>query len=554
MRKPLRCFLRAAISLLTLAPMLALAEPCTGLCLQQVTCANPFNTTRVSGRVYAPNGADPLPGVLVYVPNAPVEPLPAGAACRNGGTPPTAPLVQAITEFDGTFEVKNMPVGTNIPLVIQSGKWRRQIVIPSVAACTTTPISAAKTRFPKNHAEGDIPHFAVVTGSLDAAECIFRKMGIDDAEFSGTSDTGHIQLFTGADDAGGGYLPGSASETVLEASSTSLNSYDTVILACQNAIIDKAPAVQQNLIDYVNGGGRVMATHYEYTWLYNIVPFSGTTTWIPQSHPAPVDQLGYVNQSTPDGLQLAQWLMAVNASTTQGQIPLKVIRHDFDGVIAPSESWLSINDAVFGNMSVQYSFDTPIGTAPEDQCGRVQYLDYHVENVSASSAKAFPQECVAGPMTPQEKLLEYMVFDLTSELEPPLILTVDDRREFARYGNTATYTVTLANHTNKDLAGGATVTIALSPGLDAANATCVGINNDTSTCAPGAPGTLIASATYVGSSTYTTWVITVPVLPGTPDTTVEVDASTTGAPIAMDVDTLVPFHDSFDVPNADGTQ
>jgi uncharacterized repeat protein (TIGR01451 family) len=264
--------------------------------------------------------------------------------------------------------------------------------------------------------------------------------------------------------------------------------------------------------------------------------------------------LGYVNQSTPDGLQLARWLMAVNASTTQGQIPLKVIRHDFDGVIAPSQSWLSVNDEILGDISVQYSFDTPIGTAPEDQCGRVQYLDYHVENVFASGAKAFPQECVAGAMTPQEKLLEYMVFDLTSELEPPLILTVDDRREFARYGNTATYTVTLANHTNKDLAGGATVTIALSPGLDAANATCVGINNDTSTCAPGAPGTLIASATYVGSSTYTTWVITVPVLPGTTDTTVEVDASTTGAPIAMDVDTLVPFHDGFDVPNADGTQ
>jgi len=115
--------------------------------------------------------------------------------------------------------------------------------------------------------------------------------------------------------------------------------------------------------------------------------------------------------------------------------------------------------------------------------------------------------------------------------------------------------VTLANHTNKDLAGGATVTIALSPGLDAANATCVGLpGSGTSTCAPGAPGTLIASATYVGSSSNATWVITVPVLPGTTDTTVEVDASTSGAPIAMDVDTLVPFHDGFDVPNADGTQ
>src|SRR5262249_2320454 len=71
---------------------------CTGLCLKQVTCSNPNTTTTISGTVYAPNGTDPLPNVLVYVPNAPVAPFTAGVTCDNCGAPASgSPLVSAIT-------------------------------------------------------------------------------------------------------------------------------------------------------------------------------------------------------------------------------------------------------------------------------------------------------------------------------------------------------------------------------------------------------------------------------------------------------------------------
>ncbi len=33
------------------------------------------------------------------------------------------------------------------------------------------------------------------------------------------------------------------------------------------------------MINYANAGGRLFATHYSYSWLYNIAPFSGTATW-----------------------------------------------------------------------------------------------------------------------------------------------------------------------------------------------------------------------------------------------------------------------------------
>ena len=35
-----------------------------------------------------------------------------------------------------------------------------------------------------------------------------------------------------------------------------------------------------------------------------------------------------------------------------------------------------------------------------------------------AGGKLFPAECAAGPMTPQEKLLEFMLFDLTSCVTP----------------------------------------------------------------------------------------------------------------------------------------
>jgi len=80
---------------------------------------------------------------------------------------------------------------------------------------------------------------------------------------------------------------------------------------------------------------------------------------------------------------------------------------------------------------------------------------------------------------------------------------------------------------------------------------CVGSGG--ATCTTSSLGGLTASATVAGNST-ATWVISVPVLVSTTDTTVEMDVSTPGLPLATDVNTLVIFRDGYDVANADGTQ
>jgi hypothetical protein len=52
----------------------------------------------------------------------------------------------------------------------------------------------------------------------------------------------------------------------------------------------------------------------------------------------------------------------------------------------------------------------------------VLYNEYHVENpATATTGKVFPAECSSAPITPQEKLLEFSLFDLTSDGGAPTL-------------------------------------------------------------------------------------------------------------------------------------
>jgi hypothetical protein len=397
---------------------------CTGLCAQQIACPGTGVTTTITGTVFAPTdtakfgAADPLYGATVYIPKSGV-PKAFGTTvtcdtCGGGGS--IDALVSAVTGSDGTFKLQNVPVGTNIPIVIELGKWRRFYTIPNVAPCVNTPLPATATRLPRKQHEfntyDNIPKMAFATGAVDALECVLRKIGVDDSEFTNAAGTGRVHIYKG-DGAAGASVAGATGEAALTGSLTTLKNYDVVLLPCQGAryATSHGTATQrQNLIDYTSAGGRVFATHFSYIWLYNTSPFSGTANWsVDQTDPA--DQTGYIDTSFYKGQQLANWLLQVKASTTLGQIPLQVIRHDYNGAVAPSQSWMTIKNPA--NTSVHYTFNTPVGKPADSQCGRVLFDDYHVENAS-SGGKTFPNECSNTPMTPQEKLLEFMIFDLSS--------------------------------------------------------------------------------------------------------------------------------------------
>jgi hypothetical protein len=393
--------------------------PCTNLCLRQVTCD--AGTTTLTGIVYAPNGVDPLYGALVYVPNGTVRPFTPGVTCLTCDTQVTGePLVSTSTGPDGTFVLTNVPAGASVPLVIQLGRWRRQIVVPSVNACGSSALPRAMTRLPRNQSEGDIPLTAMVTGQVDALECVLRKMGLDDAEFTNPDGGGRVHLFVAAGDGGGALLDAATPEsTALIDSPQRLAAYDLVLLACEGYRHDKPTNQLSNMLGYANVGGRVYATHFSYTWLDTPTTWSDAASWAPDTGRG--NQIvGDINTGFPKGQAFSSWLdnLTPPASTAPGsnQIDITEWRWDVNAVTAPTQAWITTSTQ--NTSSVQHlTFNTPYHAAPAQQCGRVLFSDFHVANAT-SQGQQFPGECQSGPFTAQEHVLEFMLFDLASCITP----------------------------------------------------------------------------------------------------------------------------------------
>lgn len=422
------------------------AQACAGPnCLDQQQIACPGGgTTTITGTVFAPNGTDPLPNIMVFVPNAPVAAFTPGVACELPGTLPSGqPLIGTSTNYKGQYVLANAPVGTNIPIVIQSGRWRRQVTIPVVNGCQSNTVNI---NMPKNKGEGDIPKIALTTGSADALECVLRKIGIDNAEVTASTGTGRINLFTGSGAAGATAGPGTKTQTQLMSDATTLSSYDVLMFACQGGEwlptgdnSASANLQRANLLDYANKGGRVFGTHYEYGW-FSTGAFAGTAQWR-NSSTSLNDQSGTINTTFPNGKTLAQWLQYIGASTTYGMMPLSQVRKDTNGVNAPTQEWMHIGDGT----PMQFTFNTPLTAAAGQQCGRVLYNDYHVESAGSGT---YPAECPATSMTPQEKLLEFSLFNLSgSGAEPTLSPETADFGRSAVNVTTAYQSFTWTNNT-----------------------------------------------------------------------------------------------------------
>lgn len=385
--------------------------PCTNLCKQQIVCD--AGTTTVTGTVIAGTLSqygtpDPVYNALVYVPNGAVKAFAPGVACDHCGASVSGDLlVAANTAADGSFTLTNVPVGTNIPLVIQLGRWRRQLTIPSVAACQNTALPPTFARMPRNQSEGDIPHMAVATGNADAIECVLMKMGIDQSEFTQPGGAGRIHMYqsTGSDD-GVGTPPIDA----LVSSASTLANYDIVLLPCESAPTPKLATDQQNLVKYADAGGRLFITHYGYEWLYNASPFSATAVFNQGQGGNPTGT-GDINTAFNGGQALGLWMKAIGALSGPHVFAIKDPRFNIDSVTPPSQ--LFVFEANQGRRPFQYAFDAPVGKPASQQCGRVVYSSFHVAS-TLTNGTTFPAECTQLPLSPQEKNLEFMLFDVAN--------------------------------------------------------------------------------------------------------------------------------------------
>lgn len=438
---------------------------CSGLSCQIHTCAT--GSTTISGTIYDPAVVNPLYNIVAYIPNTTPQPFPAGAACAPCDALYTGdPIATALTDASGHFTIPNAPDGTNIPLVIQVGKWRKQITIPTVTMCQDNPQPDKSLSLPKNQTEGDIPLIAISTGGSDTLECLLTRIGLDPAEYSPAGGgTGRLQIFQG----GAGHMgqngtapntapPGPESYKALWDSSADLLKYDIVLLSCEGeetqdgvgtgAAEKQVPltaADQTALEDYANGGGRVFASHFHYAWFSDTVSQSGSPT--PNTGPFAADNLATWTPGTndmnninanieqtlpgggafPKGVALFTWLGNVGA-LTNNELPIQEAKHNADVGVANTLStpWIvADNNAMPPGATEYFSFDTPIAATPDKVCGRVVYSDLHVGAASGDQpAMPVPQECKVAKLSPQEDALEFMLFDLSSCVTPNSVMPI----------------------------------------------------------------------------------------------------------------------------------
>jgi hypothetical protein len=404
---------------------------CTGLTCQVQTC-NGGAKTRVMGRVFDPSGTAPIYNAVVYIPNEAPAPVPRGAVCDRGADTVRNPVPRAVlTNENGEFAIDGAPSGDKIPLVFQIGKWRRQVEV-SVTACADNTFEDPKLmHLPTKQSEGDMPQIAVVTGGCDPLGCLFSRMGIAASEFTDAKGPGKIHIYKGI--GGEGVVGGTASapEADLWNNVATLKKYDMVMLSCEckEHPENKPPSAKQAMMDYLDYGGRVFATHYHYEWLKNgPEKLAGLADW----GISPASSLGLtytVDQSFPKGQAMAEWLLKTGASTTKGEIDIKVPPEHLRGVKAGAQRWIYRGNGA-EEMVKFFSFNAPVGAPPAQQCGRGVLSDLHVsdgDGVAPPPGAALPTSCAKGELTARERALEFLMFDLSSCVQPDSLAPVTPR-------------------------------------------------------------------------------------------------------------------------------
>ena len=401
---------------------------CTGLECSVVQCEKMGKPpTTVSGTVFAPNGTLALYGANVYVPYVDPGPFEEGAACgKCQDQLPGGAISAAMSDTAGKFTLTGVPSGNDIPLFVTIGKWRRKTVIPQVLPCQDNPLPNTVTSLPKNQREGDIPKIAITTGDQDALECLLRRLGVSDSEFTPDSGNGRIHLYVAN---GAAKLENNtplSPAAMLWSNLEKMKQYDMMLFSCEGSYRPdtKTQPMMDNLKAYADFGGRVFLEHYHSEWISGE---KDVPTHAPQVWPSVAtcglnnfpDGVGVIDQvNNPKGSAFAQWMTNVQGSATPGTVEITDSRQTCSTVdTTKAERWVYMK--INGVDSPQnFQFTTPLEAPIEDRCGKVVFSDMHV--ASGSFSEPFPGGCAAGAMSAQEKALSFMLFDIATCVGPIL--------------------------------------------------------------------------------------------------------------------------------------
>jgi hypothetical protein len=338
-------------------------------------------------------------------------------------------VAAAVTDDDGVFTLENTPMGSNIPLVIQVGKWRRQVTLPNVPRCMTTQVPADLTRLPRHQSEGDIPQMAVLTGACDGIACFMRRVGLDAQEFTGPDGNGRLHVYRGVGpgpdlSGGGGGTAGDctgrdAGACPLWTTAAELQRYDTLFLGCECGENNQTKPDKTPLHDWLNLGGTVIAVHDQETWFKNgPADFQNVSGWTSQDASAPGPFV--VDTSFVNGSIFQSWLEGIGVLSPDGSVPLNPpdVSASMTGNSQLASRWIydQADDSDAGAPVEMLSFRTPVGGVRDSgaasyYCGRAVLSDVHVGAGGAPSSAGVPESCDTGDLSPEEKALEFLLFD-----------------------------------------------------------------------------------------------------------------------------------------------
>src|SRR5262249_34816768 len=170
---------------------------------------------------------------------------------------------------------------------------------------------------------------------------------------------------------------------------------------------------------YADMGGRIFGSHYHENWVRSESgqPNQGypqVVKFAEGEGPLPDGFVTTVDTTFPKGMAFRDWLVNVGASTTPGQLAVSGSKHMIDAVVPNvSQQWIYGYDTNKKTNTVQYfSFTAPVG---QTECGRMVFSDVHLTGGGTMADAAFPGRCgTSTALTPQEKALEFMLFDLSS--------------------------------------------------------------------------------------------------------------------------------------------
>ena len=144
----------------------------------------------------------------------------------------------------------------------------------------------------------------------------------------------------------------------------------------------------------------------------------------------------------PKGQALYEWLGNVGALTGDvdagtAQLPIAVARGDalVSNANTKSQAWIQSASGVSPVSTQYFSFDMPFNAPLNDAglpgyCGRVVFSDLHIgaaaNDYNGDTANpaghtdqlTTPSGCSTGDLSPDEKALEFMLFDLSSCVTP----------------------------------------------------------------------------------------------------------------------------------------